>query len=471
MKRPGSDIQQGGKLIVLLVVLLQGCTCSTESLIGAPQGLARDAGEAEAPDVSLEGITCFARTYGTTGQDRAHSIDLASDGGYAIAGETGEGGDADGWVVRLDGEGNPLWQRHYGGSASEGILEIHETGDGGFVAVGERIEEESNFIWILRLDALGAVLWEKWIQGTSHEYPLGSVCECEGGGFVYAGELLGALLVVKLDRDGELVWHRSYGTFGTEWATTVAQTRDGGFVVAGEADGTTPTAHQLLWVLRLGEDGRVLWQEVLESSAPPDRSLPGITHVLETHEGNFLVTGTFMDGARAHALVALLTGDGEGVWSRSLSSDEGIRTATHAVQAGDGGFVVGGVWSRTSDEAWVAGLDGSGHVLWERTYGGSGMDRAKQVRSTEDGGFVMAGHTESFGEGASDAWVIKTGPAGAMPGECPEGIGDASGARASDVSLLIRESGAAGWSFTPNFVYFPGETADAHAVVNTQCVM
>ena len=458
---------------LLLSALLAGCTCSTESLIGSA-GDQVDAGESAWPDVPPDGITCFARTYGTVTQERAFTVDVTSTGGYVIAGSTdgGDGGDLDGWVVRLDREGNPLWQRSYGGGSEETIYEIHETRDDGFVAVGERLEEDSVFVWILRLDAEGGVIWEKWIQGTGHLYPLGSVAECEDGGLVYAGEVLGALLVVKLDRDGELIWHHSYGTYGTEWATTVVQASDGGFIVAGEAEGTTPTAHQLLWMLRLDGDGAVVWQKVLESSAPPDHTLPGISHVRETSEGDLVVAGTYMTGpGRACALLVRLTADGDGIWSKCLASGEGTRMATYVEQTADGGFVAAGVWNDVTDEAWVAGLDGSGNLLWERTYGGPGPDRAGEIRVTDDGGFVMTGHTSSFGEGASDAWVIKTGPAAYMPGDCPEGIGNTSSARASDVSLLIRESGAAGWAFTLNFVHLPTEATSRPSHVTTLCAM
>jgi hypothetical protein len=76
----------------------------------------------------------------------------------------------------------------------------------------------------------------------------------------------------------------------------------------------------------------------------------------------------------------------------------------------DGGYVVGGYTSSFGageDDIWVLKLDSSGGVIWQKTYGGSGGDKAYSIQQTTDGGYIVAGYTSSFGAGGRDAWVLK----------------------------------------------------------------
>lgn len=133
--------------------------------------------------------------------------------------------------------------------------------------------------------------------------------------------------------------------------------------------------------------------------------------VIETNDGGFVVTGiaNFID-------LGLLRTDANGnlLWLRTfggLDTDLGYTV----IQIQDGGYVIVGTtrsYGAGETDAWLIKVDSSGNQEWSRTYGGSDYDWGISVKQTTDGGYIIAGHTESYGAGLSDVWLIRTDPSG-----------------------------------------------------------
>ncbi|MBD3180990.1 hypothetical protein GF312_01790, partial [Candidatus Poribacteria bacterium] len=84
--------------------------------------------------------------------------------------------------------------------------------------------------------------------------------------------------------------------------------------------------------------------------------------------------------------------------------------ASSVYQTSDNGYVVAGhtqSFGVGDLDLWVLKLDSIGDVMWQKTYGGINRDSATSIQQTRDGGYVVAGHTDSFGEGFLDIWVLK----------------------------------------------------------------
>lgn len=80
------------------------------------------------------------------------------------------------------------------------------------------------------------------------------------------------------------------------------------------------------------------------------------------------------------------------------------------IQTTNGGYAVAGAtYSKGagSCDCWVIKLDGEGNIVWEKTFGGIRSDRACSLIQADDGGYALAGETESYGAGKKDFWVIK----------------------------------------------------------------
>jgi hypothetical protein len=108
-----------------------------------------------------DGDTLWTRTYGGTGYDLGHSVDLAADGGFAFAGVTRSfgAGDDDVLLVRTDSLGDTLWTRTFGGAEEERAFSVTSTADRGFALGGSTRSFGAGGAdaWLVRTDSLGRV--------------------------------------------------------------------------------------------------------------------------------------------------------------------------------------------------------------------------------------------------------------------------------------------------------------------------
>ena len=207
----------------------------------------------------------WSKNYGGSGDDEVRAIQQTSDGGYIVAGYSkstdgdvsGNHGDSDFWILRLDADGDTLWTKCYGGSASDMVEDMQQTTDGGFVLAGQSSSTDGDVwgnhgdddFWILRLDAAGDTLWTKCYGGSSWD-DAKAIQQTTDSGFVVAGVTYSTdgdvwgnhgdwdLWILRLDTLGDTLWTKCYGGSGRDWIYDIRQTIDSGFVVAGYSSST-----------------------------------------------------------------------------------------------------------------------------------------------------------------------------------------------------------------------------------------
>jgi len=151
----------------------------------------------------------WQKTYGGSGWDVANSIQQTSDGGYIVAGGTTSfgAGRRNVYIIKLDEDGNKIWEKIYGGSGWDVANSIQQTSDGGYIVAGGTTSfgaGEKN-VYIIKLDAYGNKIWEKTFGGSGEAY---SIQQTKDGGYIVAGwtESFGAggsdVYIIKLDEDG-----------------------------------------------------------------------------------------------------------------------------------------------------------------------------------------------------------------------------------------------------------------------------
>ncbi|MCS7311413.1 MAG: hypothetical protein NZ742_00635 [Acidobacteria bacterium] len=216
--------------------------------------------------------------------------------------------------------------------------------------------------------------------------------------------------VLRLDAAGDLVWQKAFGGGDSDVAYAVRVTSDGGFVLCGYTSSSTAGGDVRAWVFRLNADGGLVWQRAYG---------PGVAYdVRPTPDGGFVVVGTTTAFGATGLDLWVLRLDAQGNIVGQKRYGGGGSDVGYSVRVTpDGGFVVAGFttsFGAGSYDAWVLRLDASGGVLWQRAYGGGLQDWAYSVDLTPDGGFVVAGYTESFGAGRNDVWVLKLDASGSV---------------------------------------------------------
>jgi len=374
----------------------------------------------------------WQKTFGGSNEDYAYSIQQTSDGGYIVAGYTasfGAGG-YDVYILKLDSDGNLIWQKTFGGSGYDWAYSIQQTSDGGYIVAGWTwsFGEGGKDIYILKLNENGQLVWQKTFGGCSDDVAH-SIQQTSDGGYIISGEkdntdrcipykygaiffYAGYIYIIKLDENGNLVWEKKFdGNYGE--AYSIQQTNDGGYIVTGEiinqnenADNIFEALNRNICILKLDADGNLVWQKTFGGS-----SWDFAYSIQQTSDGGYIVAGGTMSfGAGGYDVYILkLDSKGDLVWQKTFGgcSDD---VAYSIQQTNDGGYIVAGYtasFGAGGYDVYILKLDADGNLVWEKTFGGSSGDWANSIQQTNDGGYIVAGYTQSFGAGYYDVYILK----------------------------------------------------------------
>ena len=361
-------------------------------------------------NISLE----WDRVFGGKNDDYVTSLIQTTDGGYAVAGETysyGAGG-RDFWIIKLDSEGDKIWDKTFGGSKCDCAESLIQTTDGGYVVAGITYSYGAGGadFWIIKLDSDGKKKWDKTYGGSDDDY-IKSLNQTTDGGYAVAGETLsfGAggkdVWFIRLDSDGNKIWDKTFGGSKYDYAESLIQTTDGGYAVAGGTESYS-VGKSDFWVIKLDNRGNREWDKTFGGS---DWDMA--TALVQTTDGGYAVAGgTFSYGeGKEDFLIVKLNNKGNKVWDKTFGGSD-WDMATALIQTVDGGYAVAGItesYGAGGKDFWIIKLDNEGNKIWDKTFGESDDDSAWSLIQTTDGRYAVAGITSSKGAGKSDAWVIK----------------------------------------------------------------
>ena len=216
-------------------------------------------------------------------------------------------------------------------------------------------------------------------------------------------------------------WVKSYGGSANDFGYSLQATADGGFILAGatatwKAAGY-PSDPQSLWIVKLSAGGAVEWQRIYSGSGFDGVQTGATNAVKQTADGGYIVASSSLSFSASYSFWVLkLTSAGDVTWQKSYGGS--LADWPRAIcQTADGGYAVAGYTSTFgagSGDVWVLRLDANGAITWQKAFGGTSADQAYDIHQTADGGFIVAGTTQSYGAGGSDGWLLKLASDGAL---------------------------------------------------------
>jgi len=363
----------------------------------------------------------FCKAIGGDKDDWGSSLIQTSDSGYAIAGsysffgykdEVDEVYAGDVYLVKLDANGNLQWTKTIGGEKTDVGFSLIQTSDGGYAIAGytKSLGAGGEDVYVVKLDAKGNLQWTKTIGGPADEVGF-SLIQTSDGGYAIAGktESFGAggadVYVVKLDANGNLQWTKTIGGPASEAGSSLIQTADGGYAIAGY---TTSFGAGLsdAYLVKLDANGNLQWTKTIGGKDFED----GYS-LIQTSDGGYVIAGytrSFGAGG-ADVYVVKLDANGNLQWTKTIGGPES-EEGNSIIQTSDGGYAIAGFtysFGAGKTDVYVVKLDAKGNLQWTKTIGGPKSELGLSLIQTSDGGYAIAGHTESFGAGETDVYVVK----------------------------------------------------------------
>ena len=258
----------------------------------------------------------WEKFFGGVNDDEGFGVIATLDGGYAITGKTfiaGQDND-DVYIVKTDIDGNLEWENHYGSQQKDDEgRSIVETPDGGFIIAGSTGELEERDVWVFKIGSDEIIKWDQMYGGSTADIAY-SIIKTFDNNYVWAGKYsnAGNFYIAKIEDLGDAVnqfWVREFGDDNDfEEARSVRQTRDGGYVLVGTAEKNLVDPQIAL--VKTDPNGIELWTKLHGKSIGLDFGFSG----METVHGGFIVTGfSYRDFTSSfESDVTLLKVDSEG---------------------------------------------------------------------------------------------------------------------------------------------------------------
>lgn len=414
----------------------------------------------------------WQQSFGGSSNDFVRVVKATSDGGYVIGGESNSNpsgnktnvihGFYDYWIVKVDSENNKQWEAAFGGDGFEQLSAIEQCSDGGYILGGfsdssvSGSKTNSGFggydYWVIKINSAGVKLWEKSFGGSGGDYLFG-LQQTADGGYILGGQSGSSpsgnktnvnfgnfdFWIVKLDGDGNKQWEKVYGGSSEDYFSSIQQTSDGGYILGGGSrspvSGNKTSAafgNFDFWIVKLDFNGNKQWDKSFGGVGNDDFSV-----VRQTIDGGYILGGYSSSGNSGNKTdagfgltdfwIAKLEADGTKIWDRCYggTNNESLYSLQ---QTSEGGYILGGSSHSGSSgnklapafglqDYWIVKTDAVGNRLWDEAFGGSNSDALLSLDLTLDGGFFLAGRSQSgvsgnkttstFGE--FDFWTLKVG--------------------------------------------------------------
>lgn len=288
------------------------------------------------------------------------------------------------------------------------IYSVSELDDGSYVITGRTWNATSTDwnVLLSKFDSNGLEKWSKILSGVGEGGYMGndfgrSVTATSDGGYIVAGEVydlytgLLDILLSKFDSNDNEEWTKVIGGSEDERVESVVQTSDGGYVVAGDSESFGG------WDFFLSKFNSTGGEEWTTSLSGNDNDYG--QSVIETSDGGYVLVGHTRSNGDVDGdfLVSKFNSSGGVKWTRAFGGGD-VERAYSVTETPEGDYILAGDTRSYPNDEYREGLlakfNSSGVEQWFKIFSGSMYESINSVATTHDGGYVLTGYTDSYGE-------------------------------------------------------------------------
>jgi hypothetical protein len=325
-------------------------------------------------------------------------------------------------LIKTDETGNEEWNKSYGGIKGDEGFGIFQTSDNGYMIFGNTNSYGSvnQNVWMIKANKYGNEQWNKTIGGIKHIQAY-SVQQTNDYGYIIAGKININndidVWIAKINRDGDVQWNTTFDRSEYDHGYSVCQTNDNGYIIVGRTKNIV-SEYADVWLIKTNSNGNIQWDKIYGGN----ESDKGFC-VQQTSDEGYIITGdtqSFGSGGFHNKDIWLLKTNavGKEEWNKTFGGEGANDVGKSVFQHPDGGYVIcGHTWSYGNgwSDIWLIRTDSNGTEHWNKTFGGTQWEYGQSFIQTTDKGYIIAGWTDSFGNGEEDVWLIKLEKENAPP--------------------------------------------------------
>lgn len=345
----------------------------------------------------------WSKTFGGTDDDRGRDLLQTNDNGFIITGfsRSSDGdvsknnGNYDFWTVKLDVNGNIIWEKSFGFSGSDQAYTIKETRDNGFLLGGSldvsasggqgnssKSKHAGGDFWLIKIDENGNKLWSRFYGGLFTD-SLFDIEETDNGDYILVGSSDSAdtdvssnigsydFWILKVDKNGTKIWDKNFGGTQADEAFSIVKANNNQFLIVGNSRSSNVNVSENIgssdvWLIKIDADGNLIWEKNFGGS-----NFEIANKIIKNNQNNYTIVGS----------------------SRSADFDVSK--------------------NKGNKDIWLLNINENGKIYWEKSIGGSELDEANSVIETKNNNLIIVGETWSSdfeikeNKGFSDALIIQ----------------------------------------------------------------